>query len=80
MPTNGFNLYPSGRRSQTDARMNRILVAITMGLLLARLASAQDTDGILDAWFKAQGRINTWQAEFTQIRTMKTLRTGEIIT
>ena len=73
MPTNGFNLYPSGPRSQTDARMNRILVVMTMGLLLARLASAQDTDGILDAWFKAQGRINTWQAEFTQIRTMKTL-------
>jgi len=34
---------------------------------------AQDTNAVLDAWFAAQSQIRTLSADFTQIRSLKTL-------
>ena len=36
-------------------------------------ARAADTNSVLDRWFAAQTNLQTWSADFTQTRTLKTL-------
>ena len=37
-------------------------------------ARAADTNALLNAWHAAQTNLHTWTANFTQTRTLKTLR------
>lgn len=37
------------------------------------IAGAADTNAVLDDWFVAQGKLQSWSADFTQTRTLKTL-------
>jgi outer membrane lipoprotein-sorting protein len=39
----------------------------------SRAQSADSDDALLSAWLKAQTNIQTWSADFTQIRSLKTL-------
>lgn len=64
-----FMLAPCGR-SGLRIRMGFLLASI---LTCCRIMQAADTDAILDAWLDAQTKLHSWQADFTQTRTMKTL-------
>jgi outer membrane lipoprotein-sorting protein len=48
------------------------------GLMLALAgtfsARALDTNAVVNGWLQAQAGLKTWQAEFTQTRTLRTLR------
>jgi outer membrane lipoprotein-sorting protein len=43
-------------------------------------AAAADSDALLQAWLGAQSRLKSWQASFTQTRTLKTLQRPLITT
>jgi outer membrane lipoprotein-sorting protein len=43
-------------------------------LLLVFCARAADTNDFLNAWLAAQSQLKTWTADFTQTRTLKTLK------
>jgi outer membrane lipoprotein-sorting protein len=43
-------------------------------LLLSFSSLAQDTNAFLNAWLSAQSNLKTWTADFTQTRTLKTLK------
>jgi outer membrane lipoprotein-sorting protein len=43
-------------------------------LLSFSSARAADTNAFLDAWLSAQSQLKTWTADFTQTRTLKTLK------
>ncbi len=49
------------------------LFAILCGFLFPDPASAADADAILDSWIQAQKSCQTWSADFTQTRTLKSL-------
>ena len=50
----------------------KLLRATTFFTLLIVSAQAADSDQSLAAWFKAQGNIQTWSADFIQTRILKT--------
>jgi outer membrane lipoprotein-sorting protein len=54
----------------------RYLKFIGLILLLSSAWSAQalDTNAVINGWLQAQSELKTWQAEFTQTRTLRTLR------
>ena len=37
-------------------------------------AGALDTNGVINGWLKAQADLETWEADFTQTRTLRTLK------
>jgi outer membrane lipoprotein-sorting protein len=43
-------------------------------LLLSFPVFAQDTNAFLNSWLAAQSNLKTWTADFTQTRTLKTLK------
>lgn len=43
-------------------------------LLTLRFDLAEDTNAFLNSWLAAQSNLKTWTADFTQTRTLKTLR------
>lgn len=53
--------------------MKKLLI-LTLGILFSlQKISAADTNAVLENWFAAQSKVQTWSAEFTQTRTLKTL-------
>ena len=49
------------------------LIAIS-SVLTAVSAMALDTNAVVNGWLQAQAGLKTWRAEFTQTRTLRTLR------
>src|SRR4051812_1325831 len=43
-------------------------------------ALGADTNSFLDSWLAAQSELKTWSADFTQTRTLKTLREPQLAT
>lgn len=43
-------------------------------LFLMVVSCRADTNDVLDAWLLAQSKLKTWTADFTQTRTLKTLK------
>ena len=43
-------------------------------LACAVSASALDTNAVVTGWLKAQAELKTWEADFTQTRTLRTLK------
>jgi outer membrane lipoprotein-sorting protein len=43
-------------------------------LVFAFTVGAADTNGFLDSWLSAQANLQTWTADFTQTRILKTLK------
>ena len=58
-----------GVRVRSRSRIALLLVLSHCGSILAA-----DTNAVLDAWFAAQTNLHTWKAEFTQTRSLKTLK------
>lgn len=54
----------------------RLRLRLSLLLVLAQCGSilAADTNAVLDAWFAAQTNLHTWKADFTQTRSLKTLK------
>jgi len=48
-----------------------LVVAVVILLAGPFAGRAADTNSVLDAWFAAQGRVQTWSADFIQIRQFK---------
>jgi outer membrane lipoprotein-sorting protein len=51
---------------------NRTILLVT--LLGAISANALDTNAVVSGWLKAQAGLKTWEADFTQTRTLRTLK------
>ena len=49
-----------------------LLWSLVLGVWSFR-ASAADTNAVLDGWFASQTNLQTWAADFTQTRALKTL-------
>jgi outer membrane lipoprotein-sorting protein len=49
-------------------------IIATSSVLAAVTAMALDTNAVINGWLQAQAGLKTWQAEFTQTRTLRTLR------
>lgn len=49
------------------------LLVVFLGLFLGENVSAADTNAVLDGWFAAQQKVQSWSADFTQTRSLKTL-------
>src|SRR4051812_5011792 len=43
------------------------------GLSAALRANAADNNAVLDTWLASQTKVQTWEADFVQTRTFKTL-------
>lgn len=50
-----------------------LLLSLGMALSQPGKLRASDTNAILQGWFAAQDRLQTWTADFTQTRSLKTL-------
>ncbi|HZF01788.1 MAG TPA: outer membrane lipoprotein carrier protein LolA [Methylomirabilota bacterium] len=57
------------RRSTAKIR----IVFLTLGILTVRLIFAADTNSVLNNWFAAQTKVQTWSADFVQTRTFRAL-------
>src|ERR1041385_2872664 len=44
-----------------------------MGLLAGEKVSANDTNSLVSSWLAAQTNVQTWSADFTQTKTLKSL-------
>ncbi len=53
--------------------MKRILFSLALIFLAGRPLPAADTGRVLDGWFAAQTRLQSWSADFVQTRTLKSL-------
>ncbi|MGO8766230.1 MAG: LolA family protein [Limisphaerales bacterium] len=55
--------------------MKRLLLvlSILVGAVPLQTARAADLNSVLDSWFAAQQKIQTWSADFTQTRSLKSL-------
>jgi len=47
---------------------------VSIALLGAVPAPALDTNAVISGWLNAQSTLKTWEADFTQTRTMRTLK------
>jgi len=52
--------------------MKRILI-FTLGIFMLQNVFAADTNSVLNNWFAARNKMQTWSADFTQIRSFKVL-------
>lgn len=51
------------------------LFVTTVGLSVAtQVMAALNTNAVVSGWLQAQSQLKTWQADFTQTRTLRTLR------
>lgn len=50
------------------------LIFATAVLSVAAQVMAFDTNAVVSGWLQAQSKLKTWQADFTQTRTLRTLR------
>lgn len=66
-----------GRQGRKPARLAPRVFYSVLFLLAASLAwpagMAAQTNSVLDGWFAAQNKVQTWSADFIQTRTLKTL-------
>lgn len=53
----------------------RIYLALAAWLMTSGLRAADGSSDLLDRWFVAQGKLQTWRANFVQTRTLKALST-----
>ena len=60
-------------RKATGLKLFPALVLVVGVAVGTHPAAATDTNAVLDAWFAAQRNVQTWSADFTQIRHFKTL-------
>lgn len=54
------------------SRLRPLFLALAF-LLAGQKIFAADANAVLDGWFAAQGKLQSWSADFTQTRTLKTL-------
>src|SRR5260221_12878790 len=60
--------------SKLDVSALRRLFFITvLACIVTTRAGAADTNAVLNGWLAAQTNLQTWSADFTQIRSLKTL-------
>ncbi|HEY3760594.1 MAG TPA: outer membrane lipoprotein carrier protein LolA [Verrucomicrobiae bacterium] len=55
--------------------MKQLLILIVLTLFPLQHLLADDPSPVLNGWFAAQKNVQTWAADFTQTRTLKTLTT-----
>jgi outer membrane lipoprotein-sorting protein len=52
---------------------SRLFLVAAFGFLVTSSAGAADTNAVLTGWLSAQTNLQTWSADFTQTRMLKTL-------
>jgi outer membrane lipoprotein-sorting protein len=53
--------------------MKKLLAFLLLCVFCAHSLHADDTSSVLDGWFAAQQKIQSWSADFTQTRSLKSL-------
>lgn len=73
-PTSNIE-HPTGYRAAVHSRLDAggWLLVVSLFFCFGNLAFAADTNAVLDGWFAAQGKLQSWSADFTQTRTLKAL-------
>jgi outer membrane lipoprotein-sorting protein len=50
------------------------LFGLAAAIFATATANALDTNGVISGWLSAQADLKTWEADFTQTRTLRTLK------